>query len=65
MEKEIKIILVVGILFIIFVNLTRIVWQFTNTEINNSNALKVACLKGGGEVIENGFMDYLNCKPEN
>ena len=57
--KEIKIIIAIGILCIVFVNLTRIVWKITET--NTDDMFRVACLKGGGKVLD-AETGYIGCE---
>lgn len=61
MSNEIKIIIAVGTIWIVFVNLTRIVWKKTET-VDYNNVQKVACLQGGGTLQVNGFNEYMGCE---
>ena len=66
MEKEKFLLLLVFILagsFILFVNLTRVVWKSTETGIDEKQ--QIACLEGGGKKIINDFGEFLRCERPN
>jgi hypothetical protein len=60
MKEETKIILIVGILMILIINITRVVWKITeNGQVERE---RIACLQGGGIEVLGGFNNYLYCE---
>ena len=62
MNNELKIAIAVGVMLIVFVNLTRVVWKSTETNTKYSEVQQIACLQGGGDPFVNGFGDYMGCE---
>ena len=60
MSETNKTLIIVGIIWISFWNITRVVWKMTETGYRE--AQEVACLQGGGEPVRNGGGFYIHCK---
>lgn len=60
MKDELKIITAIGVLIIVFVNLTRITWK--KTETGYLEAQEIACLQGGGNAIHAESGRYIGCE---
>lgn len=61
MNKELTIIIAIGLLWIAFWNITRWVWTATAPEVNVSDKQSIACLEGGGKPFYNDFNQFVRC----